>query len=646
MLVGDVASLIATAVNATGGIISNQNVSWTSSAPTVAAVTAGGQLRALGAGKSVISASVGGHSGVASVEVAFGATVGTAGGTLTAADGAFVLTLPAGSLAQATLLMVRPASNAPADARAVPNTAFELGPDGVNFGRLVTLSMTYDPARLPAGLAGESLQLYMQSGSGWQVVLGSKVDAATRTATGGINRSGTYVVRSTAVDRIVLRGAAAGGALYAGQSTQLAAALYASNNDSLPARPITWSSSAPARVTVDATGKLSAIAAGTATITATTDGKSASTTVTILSRPAPNWSRAAEWTTYQGNPQHSGYIDATLDPGAFKERWLTTPITGAGFFQLTTGGGRLFLATSGYFSTQQVIALSPTDGSQLWVRDFGAIFGLNQTTYDGGFVYLTTGGHSDTYLYSLKETDGSLQYQSAFASQWEHWKAPVVAGSTIVTAGGSYGGMYGFDRATGKQLFFNSGTQTDGWGPAASGGLVYITDGSVKGITPTDGKVVTQISDSRVQSVTTPVIGGTNDLLTITGNRLVSVDLTGKRVAWEQSGGYFGMPVVGGGVVYGFSGTVVAARGESDGALLWTWTPPAPYTAMQSMALTNNVLFVSVSGGYGAPGMTFAIDLTSHLTVWSYPMSGELSLSGQGVLYVLQGSKLAAISVR
>jgi outer membrane protein assembly factor BamB len=205
--------------------------------------------------------------------------------------------------------------------------------------------------------------------------------------------------------------------------------------------------------------------------------------------------------------------------------------------------------------------------------------------------------------------------------------------------------MYGFDRATGTKLFFNSGTQTDNWGPAAWGGLVYITDGSVKGITPTDGKVATQISDSRVQAVSTPVIGSNNDLLTITGNRLVSVDLLGKKVAWEQSGSYTGMPVVGGNVVYGFSGPVVAARNEADGALLWSWTPPAPYTQMQSMVLTNNVLFVSASAGY-SPGATFAIDLTSHLTVWSYPMSGHMALSSQGVLYIVQGSKVAAISVR
>jgi hypothetical protein len=98
--------------------------------------------------------------------------------------------------------------------------------------------------------------------------------------------------------------------------------------------------------------------------------------------------------------------------------------------------------------------------------------------------------------------------------------------------------------------------------------------------------------------------------------------------------------------VYGFSGTTVAARRESDGSLLWSWTPPTPYTAFQSLALVHNVLFASVGGGYGTPGATFAIDLASHLAVWSYPMNGDLALGSQGVLVIVQGQKVAAISLR
>ena len=109
--------------------------------------------------------------------------------------------------------------------------------------------------------------------------------------------------------------------------------------------------------------------------------------------------------------------------------------------------------------------------------------------------------------------------------------------------------------------------------------------------------------------------------------------------------------MVANGVVYVAGSDGITARRESDGGLLWTWAPPAPYQLdsherqVPNLALTNNVLFVSFPATY-TQGATFALDLGSHLPVWRYPMGGALALSGQGVLYVVQGEKVAAISLR
>jgi hypothetical protein len=90
----------------------------------------------------------------------------------------------------------------------------------------------------------------------------------------------------------------------------------------------------------------------------------------------------------------------------------------------------------------------------------------------------------------------------------------------------------------------------------------------------------------------------------------------------------------------------LVSRRESDGALLWSWTPPQPSITPMGMALTNNVVFVAMSSGSTTAGVTFAIDLTSHLPVWSYPMTGTMALSKEGALYIVQGPKVAAIAVR
>ncbi|MFL5617444.1 MAG: Ig-like domain-containing protein [Gemmatimonadaceae bacterium] len=651
VMVGESVTLVATATNATGGVVSGPTVSWTSSAPTVASVSSSGLVRALSSGRATITASVGTHDGSVALDVADGATVGIQGGVVTAAGGAVKLEVPAGGVALPTLILVRSVSNPLADPRLVAGTAFELGPIGSAMRG--TLTLRFDPAGIPSGLAVESLQLYTQSGNGWVLVGGSKVDVAAKTVTGFIFGAGVYVIRSTPVARIDVIGGLVGGALFVGQSTQLTASLIGAANETLPARTLAWTSSDPSKVTVDGTGKVTALAVGTATITVSTDGKSATAPITVLAGVTPDWSRATDWTTYQGDSRHSGYVDATLDPAVFKEKWTSTLTTSGSMNAPTVGGGQLYLTTNYYFSGQQLFALDPATGTKRWTRDFGPIFGLNQATYYAGNVYVTTGGHEDTFLWGLKETDGSLKFQTSFSSQWEHWKAPVIAGSYLVSAGGYYGGMYGFDLATGAQTFFKSGPQVDGWAPVALNGTVYRTGGSeLTAVNPANGNVTGTLTDARLAAVTTPVIGEANDLLTIVGNRLMSIDLGAMSVKWEQSGSYAGMPVVGKGVVYGFSGTVVAARRESDGNLLWSWQPPAPYTqarpaSSQSIALTNNLLLVSLAGGsYGEAGMSFAIDLASHLTVWSYPMSGDLALSSQGFLFISQGGKVAGISVK
>jgi hypothetical protein len=643
LIVGDSARLIATAINATGGVVTNQTVAWRSSAPTVAAVRANGTVLAVGAGEATITATVGTHESTALLHVAYGGTVGIQGGVVIAAGGALTLTVPPSSLAQPALVLVRPATTAPVDPRVVEATAFEILPEGLTFSGDVTLAIKYDALKLAPAIASESLQLYTQSGPGWAVVNGSTVSGSTRTVTGVIRRAGVYAVRSTPVDRIVLRGAVVDGAVYSGQSAQLSALLYAATGDTLPQRTISWQTSDATKATIDPTGKVTGLGAGAVTISATTDGKSATTTITVLPRVVADWSGARDWVTFQADARHTGFVDVTVDATVFRERWVVSPVAGARFNPPTAGGANLFLSTDSYFGTQALLALSPTNGSVVWRRDFGSIFGINQPAYHSGTLLLTSGGHADTFLWAINETDGSLRFQSPFESQWERWTAPVVTENTVLTAGGYYGGMYGFDVTTGQRRFFLSGPQVAGWGPAASQGLAYRTGAGVKVVRASDGTVVSQVNDARLSGVATPVLGNANNLLTIMSGRLMSVDLTTQAIIWDQSGPYTGIPVTGKGVVYGFSGTGIAARRESDGSLLWTWTSRDARSPVETMVLTANMLFVSTAG---APGAVYGIDLASHMTVWSYPMSGRMALSSAGVLYIVSGDKVAAVSLR
>jgi alpha-tubulin suppressor-like RCC1 family protein len=78
----------------------------------------------------------------------------------------------------------------------------------------------------------------------------------------------------------------AGGTVAIGRSMTLAAAAKDAAGNALSGRTVTWSSSAETIARVDANGVVTGVAAGTATITASAEGKSASTTLTVQP-PAP-----------------------------------------------------------------------------------------------------------------------------------------------------------------------------------------------------------------------------------------------------------------------------------------------------------------------------------------------------------------------
>ena len=73
----------------------------------------------------------------------------------------------------------------------------------------------------------------------------------------------------------------AAGRLEAGATLQLAAALSGAKGETLPDRPVTWASSAPLVVTVSPRGLVTGVGAGSAMITATSEGVSGSAKVTV-----------------------------------------------------------------------------------------------------------------------------------------------------------------------------------------------------------------------------------------------------------------------------------------------------------------------------------------------------------------------------
>jgi uncharacterized protein YjdB len=242
LVVGGTQQVIATALDASGTVLSGVSISWSSANSSVATVNQSGLVAGAGAGNTTVTASSGSVS--ASVPV--------------------TVTAPApGPLHTIT---VSPSSPT------------------VNVGSTTTLTAT---ARDASGSVLPGTAITWQTGnaavatvSSSGVVTGVAPGTVAITASsGGVTGSATVTVQLAPIARITL--SPTNPQLRTGDFLQMTATLYDAQDNVLTGRTVTWSSSDNSKFTVDANGLVHALKKGTETVTASSGGRSASTDIRV-----------------------------------------------------------------------------------------------------------------------------------------------------------------------------------------------------------------------------------------------------------------------------------------------------------------------------------------------------------------------------
>jgi hypothetical protein len=378
--------------------------------------------------------------------------------------------------------------------------------------------------------------------------------------------------------------------------------------------------------------------------------------------PLTSWPGVSDWSTYQGNAAHTGYVPVELNPDQFSTRWIGASMNvGTGrmgnMANIATAGDRFF-----HSGPTSVHARREHDGSELWSYDFSGMQypSANPAAVANGVVYVAAGQQSSTELFAFDATNGSIVFRSPMSSQWEHYLAPTVGPEGVYTNAGTYGGLYAFN-TLGQQLYFGNMDQTSVWTPAVDASGVYTyTGGYLRVLHPVTGAELESIRDATFQNYIyeiggSPVLGASNSVFAANylnsilnggaiGNTLLHFNLETNTIDWQVPGVFPSTPAYHDGVLYVANENPfrLEARAEDDGELLWWWTPPHPADSgfESEVLLTDNLVFVSTDRA------TYAIDLVSHRQVWSFPMSGRLALSRNGVLYIQAVSELATINVK
>lgn len=256
LAVGATQRLIATPRDSVGNPLPTPEVEWTSNDPGVARVSPEGIVTAVAAGFTQITARAAGHS----------ATVGV---TVNAPP---PLPQPrAQPVAPAAVAGVRISPNSPT----VPAggrfqlRAMAADAGGATLANRATAWRTSDASI--ATVSPDGLVRGLRAGSAG---ITATIDAVSATVTVSVTAIPTASVRITPVDRTI----------QPGETFRLNAVALDGGGTELPDRPIVWSVSGDA-VRVSATGEVTGVAGGSAAVTATSESRSATATITVAEPP-------------------------------------------------------------------------------------------------------------------------------------------------------------------------------------------------------------------------------------------------------------------------------------------------------------------------------------------------------------------------
>jgi trimeric autotransporter adhesin len=240
---GGTAQFTAIAYDAAQNPLNGRAITWSTSNGAVAAVDANGNMTAVGQGSATITATSEGKGGVATVTVSQ-AAVATV--TVTPAP----LSMSVGQTTQLAATLKDASGN-------------------VLNGRAVTWSSSN------AGVA-------TVSSSG--LVTGVAAGPTTITATSeGKSGTAAVTISNVAVGSVAVQ--PQGPTIMQGANVQLSATVRDVNGVVVTDRVVTWATSSAAVATVSASGVVTGVGSGSVTITATSEGKSGTTSVTVLAVP-------------------------------------------------------------------------------------------------------------------------------------------------------------------------------------------------------------------------------------------------------------------------------------------------------------------------------------------------------------------------
>lgn len=367
-------------------------------------------------------------------------------------------------------------------------------------------------------------------------------------------------------------------------------------------------------------------------------------------KPLQTLPGAGSWATYQGNGAHNGFVPAEVNPANFSRRFgIASSSHGLSRrgVDVAVEDGRIVFAQPPAVDAPlsepwSLRAVSEATGQGLWSRTMDPLSKVGPPAVANGKVFVAAEGSPvDAFWAFDLATGGKIARSASSSSSFEYLSPSVHQGKIYAQIGNQ---ISRYDASSSSRDWISDYVRTDYvklTTPAIDDHNAYVcgTD-SLYVLDPATGKVSSRIQRSGSgDCLLTLGEGGTVFESTSDGIRafLSRYDVSRGARTWLIEDKFQSPAVLVGDVVYVNNGKNFDARSASTGALLWSWTAPAATT--MDLVVVGNHAFVGTAQG------TFAVDLRSRRSVWSYPVAGSLAVSANGVLYIRHPDGLVGINL-
>lgn len=353
------------------------------------------------------------------------------------------------------------------------------------------------------------------------------------------------------------------------------------------------------------------------------------------------------WANDGGDVGHDGYVNTEFNARELRQVWsIQTPLNTSDSYRLPVAMDDQFIyqtialpgSTAGGYKTFRVVAMSQTNGEEIWSTEVQSYdYSVTAPTIDNGVIYVNSAGHSQGLIlnpsdprkpriYGLSAATGQILFSIPYAKQWGSRDRPDIKGNQLIIEAGYYGGVGSYNTTNLLNQWSSGSGLTQGGNLAVGSNFVY---GFRNYAFSLSSGALTYIPNPSNATLGQSIVSQSGRVINATSRGVAALDGTNNSLLWSTALWASNIPSpfttvsAGNGIVALNVGALVYFLNETNGTLISTWTNDAGFVNYETI-LTNSHAFVYSNSD--TTSKIQAVNLQTMAVDWEF-QSGYIGLS-------------------